>query len=120
MPIKAYKKDQLKPDGMGVLTLFSQGRMKKRTAVVNDDNWETKKLCEEQQKDEDIKPFIAWKEEGTRPEWKDISNKSTTLKGYWAIWDSLIVEDGILKRLLGEHGWQRNTKANCTSEGESQ
>ncbi|KAJ8976839.1 hypothetical protein NQ317_016608 [Molorchus minor] len=71
----------------------------RRTAVVNDDNWETKKLCEEQQKDEDIKPFIAWKEEGTRPEWKDISNKSTTLKGYWAIWDSLIVEDGILKRL---------------------
>ncbi|KAJ8981859.1 hypothetical protein NQ317_017537 [Molorchus minor] len=70
-----------------------------RTAVVNDDNWETKKLCEEQQKDEDIKPFIAWKEEGTRPEWKDISNKSTTLKGYWAIWDSLIVENGILKRL---------------------
>ncbi|KAJ8973845.1 hypothetical protein NQ317_016399, partial [Molorchus minor] len=73
--------------------------MPRRTAVVNDDNWETKKLCEEQQKDEDIKPFIAWKEEGTRPEWKDISNKSTTLKGYWAIWDSLIVEDGILKRL---------------------
>ncbi|KAJ8973385.1 hypothetical protein NQ317_012101 [Molorchus minor] len=71
----------------------------RRTAVVNDDNWETKKLAEEQQKDEDIKPFIAWKEEGTRPEWKDISNKSTTLKGYWAIWDSLIVEDGILKRL---------------------
>ncbi|KAJ8983161.1 hypothetical protein NQ317_016260 [Molorchus minor] len=71
----------------------------RRTAVVNDVNWETKKLCEEQQKDEDIKPFIAWKEEGTRPEWKDISNKSTTLKGYWAIWDSLIVEDGILKRL---------------------
>ncbi|KAJ8977260.1 hypothetical protein NQ317_003961 [Molorchus minor] len=59
----------------------------------------TKKLAEEQQKDEDIKPFITWKEEGTRPEWKDISNKSTTLKGYWAIWDSLIVEDGILKRL---------------------
>ncbi|KAJ8974331.1 hypothetical protein NQ317_002514 [Molorchus minor] len=71
----------------------------RRTAVVNDDNWETKKFAEEQQKDEDIKPFIAWKEEGTRPEWKDISNKSTTLKGYWAIWDSLIVEDGILKRL---------------------
>ncbi|KAJ8980008.1 hypothetical protein NQ317_016671 [Molorchus minor] len=71
----------------------------RRTAVVKDDNWETKKLAEEQQKDEDIKPFIAWKEEGTRPEWKDISNKSTTLKGYWAIWDSLIVEDGILKRL---------------------
>ncbi|KAJ8980210.1 hypothetical protein NQ317_002224 [Molorchus minor] len=71
----------------------------RRTAVVNDDNWETKKLREEQQKDEDIKPFITWKEEGTRPEWKDISNKSTTLKGYWAIWDSLIVEDGILKRL---------------------
>ncbi|KAJ8975435.1 hypothetical protein NQ317_005471 [Molorchus minor] len=71
----------------------------RRTAVVNDDNWETKKLAEEQQKDEDIKPFITWKEEGTRPEWKDISNKSTTLKGYWAIWDSLIVEDGILKRL---------------------
>ncbi|KAJ8981733.1 hypothetical protein NQ317_008994 [Molorchus minor] len=42
----------------------------RRTAVVNDDNWETKKLAEEQQKDEDIKPFIAWKEEGTRPEWK--------------------------------------------------
>ncbi|KAJ8976974.1 hypothetical protein NQ317_004006 [Molorchus minor] len=53
----------------------------------------------DEKKDEDIKPFIAWKEEGTRPEWKDISNKSTTLKGYWAIWDSLIVEDGILKRL---------------------
>ncbi|KAJ8967972.1 hypothetical protein NQ317_003326 [Molorchus minor] len=71
----------------------------RRTAVVNGDNWETKKLREEQQNDVDIKPFIAWKEEGTRPEWKDISNKSTTLKGYWAIWDSLIVEDGILKRL---------------------
>ncbi|KAJ8981436.1 hypothetical protein NQ317_015638 [Molorchus minor] len=71
----------------------------RRTAVVNGDNWETKKLREEQQNDVDIKPFIAWKEEGTRPEWKDISNKSTTLKGYWAIWDSLIVENGILKRL---------------------
>ncbi|KAJ8968045.1 hypothetical protein NQ317_018975 [Molorchus minor] len=40
----------------------------RRTTVVNDDNWETKKLAEEQQNEEDIKPFIAWKEEGTRPE----------------------------------------------------
>ncbi|KAJ8977363.1 hypothetical protein NQ317_009560 [Molorchus minor] len=33
----------------------------RRTAVVNGDNWETKKLREEQQNDVDIKPFIAWK-----------------------------------------------------------
>ncbi|KAJ8940116.1 hypothetical protein NQ318_009830 [Aromia moschata] len=34
-----------------------------------------------------------------RPSWKDISDQSPAVKGYWAIWDSLILEDGILKRV---------------------
>ncbi|KAJ8951777.1 hypothetical protein NQ317_010590 [Molorchus minor] len=75
------------------------GSHSRRTIVVNEDNWETKKLAKKQQNDEDVKLFIAWKEEETRPEWKDVSKKSTILKGYWAIWDSLNAEGGMLKRL---------------------
>ncbi|KAJ8951778.1 hypothetical protein NQ317_011833 [Molorchus minor] len=41
------------------------GSHSRRKIVVNDDNWETKKLAKEQQNDEDVKPFIAWKEEET-------------------------------------------------------
>ena len=33
-----------------------------------------------------------------RPDWKDISHLSTSIKHYWALWDSLILQNGLVYR----------------------
>jgi 3-deoxy-D-manno-octulosonate 8-phosphate phosphatase KdsC-like HAD superfamily phosphatase len=37
-------------------------------------------------------------EAGQRSEWRDISDRSTIYKGYWAQWKSFAVRDGVLVR----------------------
>ena len=48
--------------------------------------------------DKEIGPILTAKEEGRRPDWQDICHGSEVLKGYWAQWESLILENGLLKR----------------------
>ena len=47
----------------------------------------------------DIEPLLRWKEDGVEwPGWLEISDESPSLKLLWAQWDSLHVENGLLKR----------------------
>ncbi|CAG5043353.1 unnamed protein product [Parnassius apollo] len=38
------------------------------------------------------------KARATKPKWKDVSAMSSTTKSYWAQWDSLLLQDGVLYR----------------------
>ncbi|CAK1599862.1 unnamed protein product [Parnassius mnemosyne] len=52
-----------------------------------------------QQEDSDIKPILEWmKASGPKPKWSDVSAISSTMKSYWAEWDSLLIQDGVLCR----------------------
>ena len=55
--------------------------------------------------DESIAPVLRWKEQGERPDWKEVSDKSPTLKCYWSQWDMLAVKEGVLvKRWESDDG----------------
>ena len=69
-----------------------------RVTVDIPDDWNKEILRKEQLDDKDIGPILRAKEKGTRPEWKDVSDKSIELKALWAQWDSLRIIDGLLKR----------------------
>ncbi|KAJ8913275.1 hypothetical protein NQ315_012893 [Exocentrus adspersus] len=58
----------------------------------------------------DVGDIAQWKIEGKeRPAWQEISNRSPTFKGYWALWDSLAVENNLLKRVWeSPDGKERN------------
>ncbi|CAK1602413.1 unnamed protein product [Parnassius mnemosyne] len=52
-----------------------------------------------QQEDSDIKPILEWmKASAPKPKWSDVSAMSSTTKSYWAQWDSLLIQDGVLCR----------------------
>ncbi|CAK1590660.1 unnamed protein product [Parnassius mnemosyne] len=52
-----------------------------------------------QQEDSDIKPILEWmKASAPKPKWSDVSAMSLTTKSYWAQWDSLLIQDGVLCR----------------------
>ena len=60
-------------------------------------------MREAQLTDESIAPVLRWKEQGERPDWKDVSDKSPTFKCYWSQWDMLAVKEGVLvKRQVGK------------------
>ena len=52
--------------------------------------------------DEDIGLILTAKDEGRRPDWQDICHGFEVLKGYWAQWESLTLENGLLKS-----AWER-------------
>ncbi|CAK1580245.1 unnamed protein product [Parnassius mnemosyne] len=52
-----------------------------------------------QQEDSYIKPILEWmKASAPKPKWSDVSAMSSTTKSYWAQWDSLLIQDGVLCR----------------------
>lgn len=51
-----------------------------------------------QREDDDISYVYQWLTQNRRPEWKDISHLSMTVKRYWAKWDSLILRNGVVYR----------------------
>ncbi|KAJ8957102.1 hypothetical protein NQ318_007317 [Aromia moschata] len=51
-----------------------------------------------QKKDSDLKLIRNWVKNGVRPTWQEISRYDTTIKGYWAQWNSLCLRDGLLHR----------------------
>ncbi|KAJ8914093.1 hypothetical protein NQ315_014289 [Exocentrus adspersus] len=70
----------------------------RRTKLNGPEEWGT--LAREQREDPDVGDISQWKIEGKeRPAWQEISNRSPTFKGYWALWDSLAIENNLLKRV---------------------
>ena len=62
------------------------------------DRWE--ELREAQRDDNDIKPIIEWLEQSSsRPSWEDVAACNGVTKAYWAQWQSLRLEQGVLIRL---------------------
>ena len=71
----------------------------KRIRIDVNEEWSTAQLKEDQLEDKDIEPFLQWKTDNRpRPKWGDVSDKGVTFKALWAQWDSLVIEDGLLKR----------------------
>ncbi|KAJ3645617.1 hypothetical protein Zmor_023259 [Zophobas morio] len=71
----------------------------RRTIFEQDEEWTTARLKREQEADDIIGPILKWKEEGVeRPGWAELSDQSPSLKALWAQWDSLVMENGLLKR----------------------
>ncbi|UYV62799.1 K02A2.6-like [Cordylochernes scorpioides] len=80
------------------------------TTVVPGDEWTPASCRASQQQDLNIGPILELKENGNlRPSWEIISDKSPALKALWAQWDSLRVENGLLKRVW-ESADGRSTK----------
>ncbi|KAJ8936894.1 hypothetical protein NQ318_010921 [Aromia moschata] len=60
----------------------------------------SEKVLRDQEKDPNLKPIGNWKKEGRKPTWEEVSRYSPTVKSYWAQWNSLVLSDGLLKRVL--------------------
>ncbi|KAJ8947791.1 hypothetical protein NQ318_019463 [Aromia moschata] len=71
----------------------------RRLTVVNDD-WLSKKVLKDQENDPNLKPIVNWKKEDRKPTWEEVSRYSPTVKSYWAQWNSLVLSDRLLKRVL--------------------
>jgi hypothetical protein len=70
-----------------------------RLVLQPQDGWTTAEVRSEQLKDSDIVQILEAKENGDqRPCWQEVSDKSPALKALWAQWDSLRVENSLLKR----------------------
>lgn len=55
-------------------------------------------LRERQLADSHLLPVIQWLEDGKRPIWDTRTGMSATTRAYWAMWDSLLLDNGILHR----------------------
>ncbi|KAJ8957284.1 hypothetical protein NQ318_007848 [Aromia moschata] len=71
----------------------------RRLTVVNDD-WQRDELLRDQENDPNLKPIVNWKKEGRKPTWEEVSRYSPTVKSYWAQWNSLVLSDVLLRRVL--------------------
>ncbi|KAJ8957210.1 hypothetical protein NQ318_007772 [Aromia moschata] len=60
--------------------------------------WSSEELKKSQKKDSDLKLIRNWVKNGVRPTWQEVSRYGTTIKGYWAQWNSLCLRDGLLHR----------------------
>ncbi|KAJ8939041.1 hypothetical protein NQ318_007672 [Aromia moschata] len=58
------------------------------------------RLQANQENDPNLKPIVNWKKEDRKPTWEEVSRYSLTVKSYWAQWNSLVLSDGLLKRVL--------------------
>ncbi|KAJ8948524.1 hypothetical protein NQ318_000064, partial [Aromia moschata] len=68
------------------------------TTVQVEDEWSSEELKKSQKKDSDLKLIRNWLKNGVRPTWQEVSRYGTTIKGYWAQWNSLCLRDGLLHR----------------------
>lgn len=61
--------------------------------------WENDAMREAQEKDDDLRHIITWKKRGdVKPIWSEVAPTGAVTKAYWAQWDSLILQNGILYR----------------------
>ncbi|KAJ8960041.1 hypothetical protein NQ318_009478 [Aromia moschata] len=68
------------------------------TTVQVEDEWSSEEMMKSQKKDNDLKLIRNWLKNGVRPTWQEVSRYGTTIKGYWAQWNSLCLRDGLLHR----------------------
>ncbi|KAJ8951545.1 hypothetical protein NQ318_020418 [Aromia moschata] len=71
----------------------------RKTTAVNDD-WQSENVLKDQENDPNLKPIVNWKKEDRKPTWEEVSRYSPIVKSYWAQWNSLVLNDGLLKRVL--------------------
>jgi len=67
--------------------------------VLPDEGWSKDELRKEQAGDPILMKIIEAVKHGKRPEWEEISGEPPIAKAYWAQWQSLVVEDGVLYRV---------------------
>ncbi|KAJ8956090.1 hypothetical protein NQ318_016543 [Aromia moschata] len=87
----------------------------RRLTVVNDD-WQPDELLRDQENDPNLKPIVNWKKEGRKPTWEEVSRYSPTVKSYWAQWNSLVLSDGLLKRVLEKSDAYRSSVHETTGK----
>ncbi|KAJ8958721.1 hypothetical protein NQ318_016449 [Aromia moschata] len=87
----------------------------RRLTVVNDD-WQPDELLRDQENDPNLKPIVNWKKEGRKPTWEEVSRYSPTVKSYWAQWNSLVLSDGLLKRVLEKSDAYRSSVHETTGQ----
>ena len=68
------------------------------------------KLKQAQSEDPDVSKLVAWKQQDVRPPWGDISAEGASLKTYWAQWDTLKLDDGLLIREFHVTGKKKRTQ----------
>ncbi|KAJ8952779.1 hypothetical protein NQ318_008096, partial [Aromia moschata] len=68
------------------------------TTVQVEDEWSSEEVMKSQKKDNDLRLIRNWVKNGVRPTWQEVSRYGTTIKGYWAQWNSLCLRDGLLHR----------------------
>ncbi|GBM55411.1 hypothetical protein AVEN_150469-1 [Araneus ventricosus] len=65
--------------------------------MTNEDRWSLSEIQKAQLEDTDIRPILEMKLNLVdQPSWQEISPGSPATKRYWALWDSLHLEDGVL------------------------
>ncbi|KAJ8962278.1 hypothetical protein NQ318_018257 [Aromia moschata] len=85
------------------------------TTAVNDD-WLSEKVLKDQENDPNLKPIVNWKKEDRKPTWEEVSRYSPTVKSYWAQWNSLVLSDGLLKRVLEKSDAYRSSVHETTGQ----
>ena len=99
----------IKHGNMNIRSISDGSNTDSDTLVGNDDSsteldegWlkpiSDKDYLEALSQDDDLKRFVEWKTQGSRPSWQDITKYSTTLKSYWAQWDRLELRGVLLYR----------------------
>ena len=72
----------------------------RRTTLRPDGSQSTRSLHElktQQERDPALKVIMAiMKARSERPDWKELAPQSLEVKGYWRLWNSLEIEDGVL------------------------
>ena len=86
-----------------VLTRSQSTKCNEDASSLTDNNadWlpaDNDKIRMAQSQDEEISLVHHWLVQDRRPDWKDISHLSTSIKHYWALWDSLILQNGLVYR----------------------
>ncbi|KAJ8948860.1 hypothetical protein NQ318_013513, partial [Aromia moschata] len=85
------------------------------TTAVNDD-WLSEKVLKDQEHDPNLKPIVNWKKEDRKPTWEEVSRYSPTVKSYWAQWNSLVLSDRLLKRVLEKSDAYRSSVHETTGQ----
>lgn len=80
----------------------SRAEAKARRTTVIDDNWQPQTIKIDQEEDPELRIILDAKYKDQRPTWQEVAPCSPVVKSYWAQWDSLILKDGVLKRVLDE------------------
>lgn len=77
-------------------TTNSEETLDIQAAVTLDFEIQRRRIREHQAQDEVLSKILEWLEEGIRPDWEQISHFGPQLKSYWALWDSLQLNNDVI------------------------